>query len=623
MGLYEFQKEDAIRFKNFIGATAKDHGKQMVFWKCPYCNGGAHRDKETFAINTDNGTFNCKRASCGVKGNMITLAKDFNFELSSDVSRYFETHDFRKGRFRSFKKPKKIEPKDKAIEFMESRGISRAICERYEITTKQNNDSIIVFPFRDGTGEMVFIKYRNTDPERIEQYGKEFTEKNCKPILYGMYQCNLENPTLILTEGQIDSLSVAECGIENAVSVPTGATGFTWIPHCWDWLQSFSRIVVFGDHENDQITLLETIRQRFSKTKQILHVRPEDYKDCKDANDILRKYGKKQVIACINNAIPVPVECLVDMADVAEVNPEDIKRIPTGVIPLDNLLGGGLPVGMVSGLNGKTGEGKSTFASQTICAAIASGHTVMIYSGEMTKENVKSQLMLQLAGPDFVENYDGTGGHQRARVQKRIYPKINEWLRGKAYIYDSTIVQDGSEYDELLKVVEKSIQQYGVDYVVIDNLMTAIDLVQTRSDSKYDRQGDFVNQLARITLDYNIAILLIAHRRKSGAYQVNENDETLGSSQVTNLLGVNIFYGRETDKKKAEKLRIANEDRIIKVTKERVMGATNFDGIVVNFDKASRRIYHNAKESELNVNYGWSTEEDEWTEDIDKWEIPF
>ena len=75
-----------------------------------------------------------------------------------------------------------------------------------------------------------------------------------------MNHCNPDNPTLVLTEGQIDSLSVAEAGIENVVSVPTGAKGFTWIPYCWDFLSQFKTLVVFGDCENGRITLLEEMQ---------------------------------------------------------------------------------------------------------------------------------------------------------------------------------------------------------------------------------------------------------------------------------------------------------------------------------------------------------------------------
>ena len=60
-------------------------------------------------------------------------------------------------------------------------------------------------------------------------------EKDTKPILFGMAQCE-DFTTLAITEGQIDSLSLAECGIKNAVSVPTGALGFTWFRHCEEWI---------------------------------------------------------------------------------------------------------------------------------------------------------------------------------------------------------------------------------------------------------------------------------------------------------------------------------------------------------------------------------------------------
>ena len=86
--------------------------------------------------------------------------------------------------------------------------------------------------------------------------------------------CNLENHTLILTEGQIDSLSLAEAGIENAVSVPLGKNGMTWVPFCWDWLQNFDTFIFFSDREGDSLTLLDDLKNRLNG--KILHVRLSD-----------------------------------------------------------------------------------------------------------------------------------------------------------------------------------------------------------------------------------------------------------------------------------------------------------------------------------------------------------
>ena len=137
-----------------------------------------------------------------------------------------------------------------AIEYFRGRGISEDIVRKHQITVRADKPTVIAMPFFDENGVIQFVKYRRTDKAEIEECGKEYTEKDCKAILYGMECCTSENRTLIITEGQIDSLSLDEAGIKNAVSVPTGANGFTWLPHCWNWIrQNFDEIIVFGDHE--------------------------------------------------------------------------------------------------------------------------------------------------------------------------------------------------------------------------------------------------------------------------------------------------------------------------------------------------------------------------------------
>lgn len=86
---YEFKREDAENFKTHVGAMARNFGEEMIFAYCPYCKGGRHRDRETFSINTRTGQFECKRSSCGAHGNMITLAKDFDFSLGTEYDRYY------------------------------------------------------------------------------------------------------------------------------------------------------------------------------------------------------------------------------------------------------------------------------------------------------------------------------------------------------------------------------------------------------------------------------------------------------------------------------------------------------------------------------------------------------
>ena len=633
---YEFNVDDVMRFKNHVGANAHRKGNELSFTTCPYCHGGKSKDKDTFSINLQTGQFKCLRSSCDMQGNMLTLAKDFDFELSPDTSRYLQQGRFSKGHFRSFG-TEKVESKDAAVKFMEGRGISEEVTRRYEITTHKRDDSKIVFPFRDEDGVMRFVKYRNTKQEDIDKYGKEYSEKNGKPILFGIPQCNLENKTLILTEGQIDSLSVSEAGFENAVSVPTGAGGTTWIPYTWDWIQNFDKIIVFGDHENGTITLLDMVSHRLHRTKSVFHVREEDYLDCKDANDILRKYGKDQIAKCINNAIPIPVEKLIDIYDIDE-RAGEYTRLSTGIYPLDELLKGGLPTGLVTLLNGRTGEGKSCFAHQTALNIAAEGHRVMIYSGELPTKDVKRQIMKQAAGSAHIVEEKNKQGFAEYVVSDKARKKINDWLAGRIYLYNTESTGE-NETDDLLKITEKAITQYGVRFIVLDNLMTAIDLATVEGENQYEKQGRFVNKLAEMAKLFDVSILLVAHRRKSGygGNDSTENEEVSGTSKITNLVGINIFYGRIPKEieyegrsgkmRKTTRIDQSDPERYIKFAKNRIDGKVNLVGIKVDYDEASNRIFYGSGMPNHNNRdkvYGWvlNAEENDFKEAVPD-EIPF
>lgn len=611
MSIYEFKSEDAINFANqYGGSKPKLKGDEVHLRRCPYCHGGSS-DLYTFSINLNTGQFKCLRASCGVTGNMLTLSRDFDFSLGNDVDEYYRP----KKQYRSFKRPvEPIKPKAPAISYLEARGISEEVAERYEITTLEKQKNILVFPFYDEKGEMRFIKYRKTDFDKSKDKNKEWCEKGCKPILFGMKQCT-DFLRLVITEGQLDSLSVATSGIDNAVSVPTGAKGFTWIPYCYDWVSRFDEIVVFGDYENEKITLLDEVSKRFPC--KIKYVRPEDYKGCKDANEILQKYGKDAVKNAVENAIYVPVNRVIPLADVEDVNIYELPKVKTGVNELDQMLYGGLPFGMVCIIAGKRGEGKSTFASQILGHVIEQDYTTFAYSGELPNYLYKSWFDFQIAGRHhIVENHSEYGGINRF-ITRTNQTLINEWYREKAYIYDNRIIEN-DEKEDLLKSIEKSIQQYGVRVILIDNLMTAMYIDEQRGSDRYEQQGLFVRQLSKLAIRYNCLILLVAHQRKN-SFTMDINDEVSGSGDITNLAGLTLGYNRGT-RDEISKGILTEEQRKLIVAKNRLFGKINLNGIVLSYDERSKRIY--GLKDDLDYQFGWD-ESDGFYEVEDGQDIPF
>lgn len=577
---YIFNKNDVYAFANGAGATVKEKGGELFFKFCPYCEGGGH-DKETFSINLTTGAFKCFRSSCDKHGHFVELARDFNFPLDFGN----EPKKYRK------LEQKEIVVRDEAVEYMASRGISEEVTRRYYITARNDNPKVLAFPFFDENGFLVAAKYRKTDFNKEKDRNKEWFEKETKPILFGMKQCK-DFSRLIITEGQLDSLSVAECGIENAVSVPTGACGFTWIEHCYDWVERYNEIVIFGDCEKGKITLVDGICQRFP-TKLIKVVRMADYLGEKDANDILRKYGKEAVRKCVENAEIKPVEAVKEVADIKNVDPTKLEHIKTGIYDVDRTIYG-LYFGQVILLTGKRGEGKSTLASQMFANALEQGYSAFAYSGELPDYHFKHWLDLQIAGPENIETSTNEYGDESYSISDETSEKINNWYRGKAYIFDNNAVidelaTDGKKNDDgeeitLLGTIQKAACRYGIKFVLIDNLMTALEVEPTTD--LYRAQSAFVKKVKALAVRLGIIVILVAHPRKENDGKELDNDSVSGSSDITNAVDVVMTYSSNTSEDKEI------YQSVIGVTKNRLTGRKllNDKRVKVMYSGKSKRI---------------------------------
>lgn len=925
MSFYEFKKQDVYDFARFSGTVTRDRGEEIQFKECPYCH--SRKDQWTFSINRNTGQHKCLRASCNASGNMISLSQDHGFSLGSQVDEYYKPRK----KYRTLPQPtKKIVPKSAAIEYLESRGISKETAEKYEITTQRDNDNVLCFPFRDEKGKVQFVKYRKTDFDKTKDNAKEWCEPNCKPILFGINQCNDKFDTLILTEGQCfngdaevmtengwitlqnysgqcvmqvnndlsasfvkpkayivnrhigkmvdvaiggnyftsttddhnivlqkkngelikkkaierisaaysipttimhnnvgldwsndlialflaisadgtidkrkntgnrtgqsdyyarfglskerkvtrltgildrigisysdnilqkksgmyhsicfplpecintkflpwdfatetsieqkkfiieemvnwdgnhvnnrhqyeymsivkhnadviqavssmcgymstimkkssggngnfrkgyaykvsillrknhvttqqfeshkvirevdqnvycvtvdrgmllirqndcisvsgncDSLAVAECGFENVCSVPLGKNGFTWIPYCFDWYNKFSELIIFGDCENGTITLLDDMQKRFQG--RVKHIQIDDYKGCKDANELLMTYGKEAVKNAIENAQAVPVRSVIQFSDVKPRDLDKIHKIRTGFDTLDDyVFGGGIYAGQLIILTGKRGDGKSTVAGQIMAEALNQGNKVFSYSGELPNWFFKRWLNMQIAGPNNVRKTENGKNY----VQTTISNQIDDWVRDRFFLYDNNCIDD-DELEDLVDTVEKAVMQYGINLVVIDNLMTALDVGM---DADIFRgQSKFVKKLVKLAKKLEVAIILIVHPRKN-KFSTDENDEVSGSSDITNAADAVWTF-----KRGADDANDGTDTRWLSVSKNRWFGRfTKGQGEQMFYNERSMRLTDS--KGDVNKQYGWDKSDGFVPADTTQMEIPF
>lgn len=590
---YEFREEDLKGLAQKLGAETKQKGDELFFKWCPYCHGDGH-DKDTFSVNLKSGLFKCFRSGCAKQGHFVQMARDFGYPLDTGYTpkKYRELPQ----------RPLKVQPS--AVEYLGTRGISPMIVERYHITSRKDNPKILVFPFYDENSVLRFVKYRKTDFDKSKDKNKEWCEADTMPILFGMDQCEGFD-YLVITEGQIDSLSVAESGIHNAVSVPTGALGFTWVENCWDWISKFPEVIIFGDYEKGKVTLVDELSRRLQCKIRV--VRKEDYLGEKDANAILQKYGPEAVREAVLSAQVLPVNHVKRLAEVESVDLNTLPKITTGISNLDRIIGG-LFFGQVILLTGKRGEGKSTFMGMVIAEAINQSYKVFAYSGELPDYHFKRWLDLQIAGPhNLTESYNDFSEPVYS-LPNDVIQRINEWYYDQAFLYDNNAI-DGDEYESLLDTVEKSIQRYGINLVCIDNLMTAIDV--SSAENQYIQQSQFVRSLKQIAVKYNVAVMLVAHPRKTQG-EVSDNDAVFGSSDITNRVDVVMSYAKNSDED--------SPGGKIFVMKNRMTGrlALKESAIPVAYDPVSKRIYSSSDGP--NVKYFWETPAKEF-DDFD--DLPF
>ena len=562
---YELKQDDIWSLTRNLTTEYHQKGNELFFKYCPYCNGGGSNDKDTFSINLDTGAYSCFRGSCGAKGHFVELARDFNYPLQ----------DEREIIYRKLPQDRKPKPNDKVYEYLANRGISKETADKYRLSASKENQKHIVFPFYDENEILQFIKIRNMDFDKAKDKSKEWCVKDCKPILFGMAQCT-DFETLIITEGQIDSLSVAECGFNNVVSVPTGMNGFTWLKHCYEWIIKFKKLIVFGDLEKGKMSLIEKLRS--SLPMKVYSVRHQDYLGEKDANDILRKYGKEAIIKCIENAEIEPVKFVKRMAEVESVDIYSMPKIKTGIQEIDKTIGG-LYLGQVILLSGKRGEGKSTFMSQVAVEALEQDFNTFIYSGELPNYHVKRWLDFQVAGGEHISEKPTDYNEVSYYISDNVIEKINKWYYDKLFVFDNTAIDD-DEYNGILKIVTDAICRYDIKLICIDNLMTAMD-TDPKTDL-YREQSQFVKSLAKIAKRYEVAIILIAHPKKTNGDF--DNDAVSGSADITNAVDVVMNYCRAKESD--------NWDSKLTITKNRLTGKliTNENAIRLVYSEKSKRI---------------------------------
>lgn len=464
-----------------------------------------------------------------------------------------------------------------------------------------------VFKFYDTNDVLTMVKYR---PARTVKKGETKTwcqkDADTSPILFNMNQINPENP-LLICEGECDCMSAIEAGYYNTVSVPLGCQNLHWIEECWNWLEQFKSIIIAFDNDQAGTEARKQVIYRLGtwRTKFIEYPKYKVLDDgrripIKDMNDVLQAFGSGYTLSMITSAKDVPVDSVVDFADVDDLDISDMTGVQTGLAPLDKelirLFDGTLTI-----LSGRPGSGKTSLIDQTIAHAVDEGNSVFLFSKEMPERMSTNWFNFIIAGRRNLIEKTSMAGETYNVVSYEAKRQISEYYKGRLFIYKDN---EPNDMEHVMRSMEDCVRKYGVKLLVIDNLMM-LDL-ECNETEKNTAQTALVNELIKFASKYNVAVVLIAHPRKTADMQSDiEMYDIAGTSNIINLAMRSIGLRRVSKREKEDPTsKFGKYNVVLTIMKDRLLGKADVQ-MGLYYDVKSRRFFTNY--AEFDYQYRWDT----------------
>lgn len=575
---------------------------------CPYHN----EDTASFIYNKKNKTFHCFGCNKTVdiidvlmeKGNTFLEAAKYLFEKAG-IEYSFGEKDVRTRHNYRYPHEEPINEKEHVVDYWGKRGISKNVIDYLDIREDSHGNG--VFNFYDTNDVLTMVKYR---PARtVEKHSgqpKTWCQKDAdtSALLFNMNRVNTSKP-LLITEGETDCASAIEAGYINTVSVPLGAGNLHWIEENWDWLNNFDSIIIWSDNDEAGIKMrkeciyrLGTWRTKYISTPEFFEKENGKRVPLKDINDCLQVGGKEFVMNLISEAKDVPVKSVVDYSEIEELDISQMDGVKTGIKPLDDEL---LKIfyGTLTVLSGRPGSGKTSIIDQTIARTIDDGSPVFLFSKEMPERMSANWFNTIIAGRRNMVERTSRDNRKYYIVPQAIQKKMQAYYNKKLFIYRD---DEPNDVDSVLKSAEECVRKFGCKLIVLDNLMM-IDLNCSESD-KNTAQTNLINALIKFAAKFNVAIVLIAHPRKTQDTNSDiEMYDISGTSNIINLAMRSIGLRRVSKKEKNDpKSKWHNYDVVLTVIKDRLLGKADFQ-MGLWYDLTSRRFYTDY--DEYDAKFAW------------------
>lgn len=449
--------------------------------------------------------------------------------------------------------------------WLEGRGLTAQIAEhmgcysgKRELNGSVNQDEtgdIFVFPFIR-YGKEVGAKYRG--PQKAFWQKKDGEKRFFNADILDEPTLQSGDAPLVITEGELDAISVAHSGHAFVVSVPDGAppprdrdgklirvsdenrinidqdVKYGFLLNDWEALSKIPRIIIASDSDEAGQRLAEELARRLDRVRCSFVVYPDG---CKDFNEVLVKHGPTAVLDIIRDAKPYPIDGLFKERDFPPT--EAIKTYSTGWPLVDMYLTPHLGAFMVVG--GFPGHGKSTWTMQLV-SNLAKMHKwpIAVASFEMQiAPYVTHAIMGAAIGGKFTEATDA--------LQSKAKDFINKYFTFIAP--NRADLETEHDIDWLIDKLQTAVIREGVKCVLIDP-WNEIEHRKRADESQTEYIGRAIKKLKSFAMQYNVLVIVVVHPTKASS-QMDSEELSLyslaDSSHWANKADLGVIIGRIGD----------------------------------------------------------------------------
>lgn len=437
-------------------------------------------------------------------------------------------------------------------------------------TSVYNGQPVQVATYFDESGRPIRQKLRFKD--------KKFTilgDTKGNP-LYGSHLGKAGGKILVVTEGEIDALSVGQTqGLKwPAVSVPNGAQGAVKaFRENLEYLERFERVVIMFDEDEPGRKAAQECAEVLRPGHAYIAKLPE-----KDANEMLLAGKKAGITDAIWNAREFRPDGIINAADIwDDFIVEDQMGVP---YPFEGLNEKtlGLRRGELVTFTAGSGIGKSSACREIAYHLVKEGYKVgYIALEESIKRTVRGLVGLELNRPihlgiegldedDLRKAFDAVAGSQRL------------------FLYDHF----GSiNSDNLLSKIRYMVQGMGVDFVFLDHLSIVVS-GDTDIDDERRAIDVTMTKLRSLVEETNVGMVLVSHLKRPPGIGHEEGAKTSlaqlrGSAAIAQLS--DLVLGMERNQQDPENSDVTT----IRVLKNRYTGETG-ESCTLVYDRKTGRL---------------------------------